>query len=61
MDGDFVITAPASINAVSVYNIAGQLINTAAVDGTTTVDGASLAQGVYILKFNDGSSVKVVK
>ncbi len=61
VDGDFVITAPASINAVSVYNIAGQLINTAAVDGTTTVDGASLAQGVYILKFNDGSSVKVVK
>ena len=61
VDGDFVIAAPASIDAVSVYNIAGQLINTAAVDGTTTVDGASLAQGVYILKFNDGSSVKVVK
>ncbi len=61
VNGDFVIAAPESINAVSVYNIAGQLVNTAAVDGTTTVDGASLAQGVYILKFNDGSSVKVVK
>lgn len=61
VNGDFVITAPESIDAVSVYNIAGQLVNTAAVDGITTVDGASLAQGVYILKFNDGSSVKVVK
>ena len=61
VNGDFVIAAPESINAVSVYNIAGQLVNTAAVEGTTTVDGASLAQGVYILKFNDGSSVKVIK
>ena len=59
--GDFVVTAPEAINAVTVYNVAGQAVAASEVAGTTTVSGQSLAKGVYILRFNDGSSVKVVK
>lgn len=59
--GDFVVTAPEVINAVTVYNVAGQAVAASEVAGTTTVSGQSLAKGVYILRFNDGSSVKVVK
>lgn len=59
--GDFVVTAPEAINAVTVYNVAGQAVAASEVAGTTTVSGQSLTKGVYILRFNDGSSVKVVK
>ena len=62
VDGDnFVITAPDGINAATVYNIAGQAVAASEVRGMATIDGSSLAKGVYIVRFNDGSSVKVVK
>ena len=59
--GDFVVTAPEGIDAVTVYNVAGQAVAASEVAGTTTVDAQSLAKGVYILRFNDGSTVKVMK
>ena len=59
--GNFVVTAPEAINAATVYNIAGQAVAASEIAGTTTIDGSSLAKGVYIVRFNDGSSVKVVK
>ena len=59
--GDFVVTAPEGIDAVTVYNVAGQAVAASEVAGTTTVDAQSLAKGVYILRFNDGSTVKVIK
>ena len=62
VDGDnFVITAPDGINAATVYNIAGQAVAASEVRGMATIDGSSLAKGVYIVRFDDGSSVKVVK
>ena len=62
VDGEnFVITAPESIGAATVYNIAGQAVAASEVRGMATIDGSSLAKGVYIVRFDDGSSVKVVK
>ena len=59
--GNFVVNAPETINAVTVYNVAGQAVATSEVAGSTTVDASSLAKGVYVLRFNDGSTVKVIK
>ena len=59
--GNFVVNAPETINAVTVYNVAGQAVATSEIAGTTTVDAQSLAKGVYVLRFNDGSTVKVIK
>lgn len=59
--GNFVVSAPESINAVTVYNVAGQAVATSEIAGNTTVDASSLAKGVYVLRFNDGSTVKVIK
>ena len=59
--GNFVVNAPETINAVTVYNVAGQAVATSEIAGNTTVDASSLAKGVYVLRFNDGSTVKVIK
>lgn len=59
--GNFVVSAPEAINNVTVYNVAGQAVATSEIAGTTTVDAQSLAKGVYVLRFNDGSTVKVIK
>lgn len=48
-------------SAVEVYNIAGQKVAAAAINGETTIPAAGLANGMYILKFNDNTVVKVVK
>ena len=58
---NFVVNAPETINAVTVYNVAGQAVATSEIAGNTTVDASSLAKGVYVLRFNDGSTVKVIK
>ncbi len=59
--GNFVVNAPETINGVTVYNVAGQAVAASEIAGTTTVDASSLAKGVYVLRFNDGSTVKVIK
>lgn len=59
--GNFVVSAPEAINNVTVYNVAGQAVATSEIAGTTTVDAQLLAKGVYVLRFNDGSTVKVIK
>ena len=46
---------------VDVYNLAGQKVASAAVDGETVVNAQDLAKGMYILKFNDNTAIKVVK
>lgn len=58
---NFVVTAPESITGVTVYNVAGQAVATANVAGTTTIDASSLGKGVYVLRFSDGSTTKVLK
>lgn len=61
-DGNFVITHPTSINAVKIYNVSGQLVaQSNLAEGTANVSAASLAHGVYMLRFNNNAVVKVVK
>ena len=62
VDGDnFVVNATADVTRAEVYNVAGQKVAEAAVAGNATIDAAALANGVYIVKFNNGKAVKVVK
>ena len=59
---NFEITYPSNINTVSVYSTSGQLIKTVALEGgKSTIDASNLSRGVYILKFNDNVTIKVVK
>lgn len=57
----FIITAPAAVNSVRIFNAAGQLVKTAAINGTATVNVADLASGIYMLRFNNKAVVKAVK
>ncbi|MCH5216338.1 MAG: T9SS type A sorting domain-containing protein, partial [Muribaculaceae bacterium] len=55
VNGNFEVTAPASVSNVEVYNVAGQVVVNAPVSaGVNTIDGSALANGVYVLKFNNG-------
>lgn len=58
---NFVVTASTDVNYAEVYNVAGQKVAEAAVAGNATIDASALANGVYIVKFNNGKAVKVVK
>lgn len=60
VNGDFVLE---NVNATSVeiFNVAGQKVVEAAVSGETVVPASDLANGMYIVKFNDNTVVKVVK
>lgn len=60
VDGNFVVKG-SNASMVDVYNVAGQKVASAAVDGETVVNAQDLAKGMYILKFNDNTAIKVVK
>lgn len=59
--GDIAITAPDGISSVEIYNTTGQLLKRAQICGSTVIDGQPLQQGVYLLRFSDGTTVKTVK
>lgn len=60
--GNFEVVVPASVSNVAVYNVAGQKVADVNVTaGANTIDGSALANGVYVLKFNNGYTVKAVK
>ena len=63
VDGEnFVIKANAEVNAVEIFNLSGQLVKTAELSaGNNVVAAGDLAKGVYVLKFNNNSTVKAVK
>ena len=60
VDGNFVVKG-SNASTVDVYSLAGQKVASAAVDGETVVNAQDLAKGMYILKFNDNTAIKVVK
>ena len=60
VNGNFEVEA-ATATAVDVYNVAGQKVASAAIEGATTIPAQDLAKGMYILKFNDNTAVKVMK
>ena len=62
VNGNFEVVVPASVSNVAVYNVAGQVVaNVPVTAGVNTIDGSALANGVYVLKFNNGYTVKAVK
>ena len=59
---NFIITSDGSVNAVKVISASGQLVTKAELTGiTSTISTSGLNKGVYILNFDNGSTVKVVK
>lgn len=60
VDGNFVVSSQ-NATAVEVFNVAGQKVAEAAINGEAVVEAQNLANGLYIVKFNDNSVVKVVK
>lgn len=60
VDGNFVVESD-NATSVAVYNLAGQKVAEAAFAGKATVPAADLAKGVYVVKFNDNTVVKVAK
>lgn len=60
VNGNFEVEA-AGATSVDVYNVAGQKVASSAIEGTTVVPAQDLAKGLYILKFNDNTAVKVMK
>ena len=62
VDGDnFVVKANDNVAKAEVFTAAGQKVAEAAVNGTTTIAAAALANGLYIVKLDNGTTVKVVK
>ena len=60
VDGNFVVESDNATSA-AVYNLAGQKVAEASFAGKATVPAADLAKGVYVVKFNDNTVVKVAK
>lgn len=62
-NGDsFALSYAEGIRGVQVVNVAGQVVADYALDGTSaTIPASALAKGLYILKFDNGQTVKVMK
>ncbi|MGN0036992.1 MAG: T9SS type A sorting domain-containing protein [Bacteroidaceae bacterium] len=62
-DGEsFNVVYPEGMNSVEVINVAGQTVANYSLEGTSaSISAAGLNNGMYMLKFNDGTTVKVVK
>ena len=60
VNGNFVVSCD-NATEVSIYNAAGALVKTAAINGESVIDAQNLANGMYILKFNNNVIVKAVK
>jgi hypothetical protein len=63
VNGNFNVTYPDNVNGVKVYNIAGQLVKDAALDGNgnSVIAAQNLAHGIYILRFTNGATLKTAK
>lgn len=63
-DGENIqLTYPEEIRMVTVLNVAGQTLATydLPVGGNYTISTVGLSQGIYILKFNNSKTVKIIK
>jgi len=57
------VESPVTINSIEVYSVAGSMVNTISnVNAmSATVDFSDLAKGVYFIKVNGRTTIKVVK
>ena len=58
--GDDIIVS-GGCKSASVYDVAGRLVATAALDGTTAINARGLAKGAYVVVVDGTASFKVVK
>jgi hypothetical protein len=60
---NFELTYPFVASLVTVYNVTGQKVGEYKLNGkgTFTLPAAGLANGVYVLKFDDSTTVKILK
>lgn len=61
VEGNNFVVNSDSATVVEIYNIAGQKVAAAAVNGETVVPAGNLANGVYVVKFDNNKVVKVLK
>ena len=62
-EDSFILSYMEGINNVNIVNIAGQTIATYELpaSGQFTIPAANLSKGIYLLKFNNNQTIKVVK
>ena len=58
--GNIVVSSPKA-TSVAVYNVAGQKVAEQAFAGNATIKASNLAKGIYVLKFNDNTVLKLTK
>lgn len=58
--GNIVVSSPKATR-VAVYNVAGQKVAEQAFAGKTTIKASDFAKGIYVLKFNDNTVLKLTK
>jgi hypothetical protein len=56
------LTYPSSVTSVNVYNAAGQQVAAYTLNGSrSSISTQNWAKGIYMLKFNNGRSVKIIR
>lgn len=56
------LTYPSSVSSVNVYNAAGQQVAAYTLNGSrSSISTQNWAKGIYMLKFNNGRSVKIIR
>lgn len=58
--GNIVVSSPKATR-VAVYNVAGQKVAEQAFAGKATIKASDFAKGIYVLKFNDNTVLKLTK
>lgn len=58
--GNIVVSSPKATR-VAVYNVAGQKVAEQAFAGKGTIKASDFAKGIYVLKFNDNTVLKLTK
>lgn len=56
-----IVIASCGTKSVDIYQANAGLVSSVALDGNTIINGAGLSKGIYLLKFDDGTVLKVVK
>lgn len=60
-NGNVIEVESSKATAVAVYNVAGQKVVEKAFTGKAVIPAANLQKGVYVVKFNDNTVVKLAK
>ncbi len=61
VEGDDIVVTSQKATSVAIYNLAGQKVAEKAFAGKATISAADMAKGVYVLKFNDNTVLKLAK